>query len=142
MKQKKRSVLDITGFFVRIPTQVKAFVLRTSAFSWVLKRKTKPFISNTGRFVCFNIVLYLLLVRHVRTDTSVSNTSNEHILSDLRRLFWLFSLGPLVCFCSQNFTVIWLYNRFDFECWPDEEYSSFVCTNTSSVKYMQGPNKW
>ena len=34
--------------------QVTALVLRTSAFTWVLMRKRKPVISNTGRFFCFN----------------------------------------------------------------------------------------
>jgi hypothetical protein len=29
-------------------------VLRTSVFTWVLMRKKKPVISNTGRFFCFN----------------------------------------------------------------------------------------
>jgi arginine exporter protein ArgO len=33
LKQKNFPVLDITGFFFRIHTQVKAFVLRTSAFT-------------------------------------------------------------------------------------------------------------
>jgi hypothetical protein len=47
-------VLDITGFFFRNRTQVTALVLRTSAFIWVLMRKKKPVISNTGRFFCFN----------------------------------------------------------------------------------------
>ena len=54
LKQKKLSVLDLTGFFFRIRTQVKALVLRTSAFTWVLMRKKKPVISNTGCFFCFN----------------------------------------------------------------------------------------
>ena len=36
LKQKKRPVLDITGFFFRMSTQVKAV------------------ISNTGNFFCFN----------------------------------------------------------------------------------------
>jgi hypothetical protein len=35
LKQKKRPVLDITGFFFRIRTQVTALVLRTSANSFV-----------------------------------------------------------------------------------------------------------
>jgi hypothetical protein len=65
LKQKNLTVLDITGFFFRIRTQVTAF--STSAFTWVLMRKKKPsaftwvlmqknksVISNTGRFFCFN----------------------------------------------------------------------------------------
>jgi hypothetical protein len=54
LKQKKRPVLDITGFFFRMSTQVTALVLRTSAFTWVLMRKKKPVISNTGNLFCFN----------------------------------------------------------------------------------------
>jgi hypothetical protein len=54
LKQKNLPVLDITGFFFRIRTQVTALVLRTSAFTWVRMRKRKPVISNTGRFFCFN----------------------------------------------------------------------------------------
>ena len=77
LKQKNLLVLDITGFFFRIRTQVTALVLCTSAFtwvlmwkkkpvisllrtsaftwlSWVLMRKKKPVISNTGCFFCFN----------------------------------------------------------------------------------------
>jgi hypothetical protein len=54
LKQKNLPVLDITGFFFRIHTHVTALVLRTSAFTWVLVRKKKPVISNTGRFFCFN----------------------------------------------------------------------------------------
>jgi hypothetical protein len=42
LKQKNLPVLDITGFFFRIRTQVTALVLRTSAFTWVLVRKKKP----------------------------------------------------------------------------------------------------
>ena len=46
LKQKNLPVLDITGFFFRIRTQVTALVLRI--------RKKKPVISNTGRFFCVN----------------------------------------------------------------------------------------
>jgi hypothetical protein len=52
--------LDLTGFLFRICTQVTALVLRTSAFTWVLMRKKKPIISNTGRFFCFFFVLYIM----------------------------------------------------------------------------------
>jgi hypothetical protein len=39
---------------------VTALVLRTSAFTWVLMRKKKPVISNTGPFFCFNsTVMYI-----------------------------------------------------------------------------------
>ena len=54
LKQKKRPVLDITGFFFYIHTQVTTLVLCTSAFTWVLLRKKKPVIFNTDRFFCFN----------------------------------------------------------------------------------------
>jgi hypothetical protein len=51
LKQKNLPVLDLTDFFSRMSTQVKA--LRTSAFTWVLMRKKKLVISNTGKFFCF-----------------------------------------------------------------------------------------
>ena len=58
LKQNKFPVLDITGFFFRMSTQVKAEVLslhpRYSAFIRVLMRKKKPVISNTGHFFYFN----------------------------------------------------------------------------------------
>ena len=58
LKQKNLPVLDITGFFFRIRTRVTALVLRTSAFTWVLMRKKKPIISNTGRFFSFNSTVF------------------------------------------------------------------------------------
>jgi hypothetical protein len=39
LKQMNFPILDITGFFFRICTQVMALVLCTSAFTWVLMRK-------------------------------------------------------------------------------------------------------
>ena len=54
MKQKKRRVLDITGFFFRMSTQVKAEVRSTKAVTWVRMRKKKPVISNTGKLFSFN----------------------------------------------------------------------------------------
>ena len=48
MKQKRRPVLDITSFFFRVSTQVKAEVRR------VQMRKKKAVISNTGNFFCLN----------------------------------------------------------------------------------------
>ena len=54
LKQKNLPVLDITGFFFRIRTRVKAEVRSTKAVTRVLMRKKKPVISNTGRFFCFN----------------------------------------------------------------------------------------
>jgi hypothetical protein len=46
------TVLDITGFFFRIRTQVTALVRRPSPDYSCGKKKTV--ISNTGRFFCFN----------------------------------------------------------------------------------------
>jgi hypothetical protein len=54
LKQKNFLVLDITGFFFCIRTQMTALVLSTSAFTWVFMLNKKPVISNTGRFFCFN----------------------------------------------------------------------------------------
>ena len=54
MKQKKQTVLDITGFFFRMSTQVKAEVRSTKGVTRVRMRKRKPVISNTGKFFCFN----------------------------------------------------------------------------------------
>jgi hypothetical protein len=54
LKQKKRRVLDITGFFFRMSTQVKAEVRSTKAVTWVRMRKKKPVISNTGKLFSFN----------------------------------------------------------------------------------------
>ena len=50
LKQTNLPVLDITGFYLRI-----------SAFTWVLMRKKKPVISNTGRFFCFNSTDLMLI---------------------------------------------------------------------------------
>ena len=54
MKQKKRPILDITGFFFHMSTQVKAEVRSTKAVTWVRMRKKKPVISNTGKLFSFN----------------------------------------------------------------------------------------
>jgi hypothetical protein len=65
LKHKKFPVLDITGIFFRIRTQVTTLVLRTSAFTRVLMRKKKHVISNTGRFFCVKwyCILYIMLYR-------------------------------------------------------------------------------
>ena len=47
LKQKKLPVLEITGFFFSIRTQVKAKI-------WILGWKKKLVISTTDNFVCFN----------------------------------------------------------------------------------------
>jgi hypothetical protein len=52
--------LEITGFFFRMSTQVKAEVRSTKDVTWVPMRKKKPVISNTGKFFCiYNNVRYL-----------------------------------------------------------------------------------
>jgi hypothetical protein len=73
LKQKNLPVLDITGFFFRIRTQVTALVLLpTSAFTSVLMLKKKPNISNTGRFFCFNsTVSYTYMVGKLRCQDSI-----------------------------------------------------------------------
>ena len=52
--KRRGPLLDINGFFFRMNTQVKAEVHSTKAVTWVLMRKKKPVISNTGKFFCFN----------------------------------------------------------------------------------------
>ena len=47
LKQKKLPVLDIANFF-----------LCTSAFTWVVKLKKNPAMSNTDRFFCLNSTVY------------------------------------------------------------------------------------
>ena len=69
LKQKKRPVLDITGFFFRMSTQVKAEVRSTKAVTWVRMRKKYPVISNTGKFFCFN--------------NNVSNLYNNSVIANI-----------------------------------------------------------
>ena len=90
LKQMNFPVLDITGFFFRIRTQVTALVLRSSAFTWVRMRKKKPVISNTGRFFCFNSS-----VSYTWPDTSVINvkeTLSQHEVIFVNDLWSLFSI--------------------------------------------------
>ena len=58
LKQKNFPVFSFarirTQVTAEVRTQVTALVLRTSAITWVLMRKMKPSISNTGRFFSFN----------------------------------------------------------------------------------------
>ena len=69
LKQKNLPVLDITGFFFRIRTQVTALVLRTSAFTWVLMRKKKPWYPiRAASFV--SIVLYPI---HIYNEVVIWN---------------------------------------------------------------------
>ena len=63
---QKLPVLNVTVLFFRIRIQETALVLRTTAFTWVLLRKKKPIISNTGRFIFFNsTVSYTYLIKFV-----------------------------------------------------------------------------
>ena len=86
LKQKNLPVLDITGFFFHIRTQVTALVLHTSAFTWVLMRKKKPVISNTGRFFCFNstvsytcpVWMYNIMTIFLHQEL-INITDNPHI---------------------------------------------------------------
>ena len=71
LKQKKRSVLDITGFFFRMSTQVKAEGRSTKAFTWVRMQKKKPVISNTGNFFCYEFFFLCLM------NLSIINTYQE-----------------------------------------------------------------
>ena len=78
MKQKKRPVLDITGFFFRMSTQVKAEVRSTKAVTWVRMRKKKPVISNTGKFFCFN--------------NNLSNLYNNSVVEKIYGMAYIFTL--------------------------------------------------
>jgi hypothetical protein len=68
LKQKKRPVLDITGFFFRMSTQAKA-----KAVTRVRMRKKNPVISNTGKFICFN--------------NNVSNLYNNSVVEKIYGIF-------------------------------------------------------
>ena len=74
MKQKKRPVLDITGFFLCMSSQVKAV-------TWVRMWKKKPVISN---FFCFNNNVSNLYNNNVSNlyNNNVSNLYNNNV-SDL-----------------------------------------------------------
>ena len=74
MKQKKRPVLDITGFFFRICTEVTAEPVL------VLMRKKKPVISNTGKFFCFN------------NNVHVSNLYNTSVVEKINGMAYIFTL--------------------------------------------------
>jgi len=54
LKKKNLPVLDITGFFFRIRTQVTALVLMHLCLPLSTHAEKNPVISNTGRFFCFN----------------------------------------------------------------------------------------
>jgi hypothetical protein len=57
-------------------TQVKAKAEVRKAFSWVLMRKKKPVISNTGKFFCFN--------------NNVSNLYNNSVVEKINGMTYIF----------------------------------------------------
>jgi hypothetical protein len=72
LKQKKWTVLDITGFFFCMSTQVKAEVRSTKAVTWVRMRKKKPVISNI--------------------DKNVSNLYNNSVVEKICGMAYIFTL--------------------------------------------------
>ena len=78
LKQKRRPVLDITGFLFRMSTQVKAEVRSTKAVTWVRMREKNPVISNTGKFFCFN--------------NNVSNLYNNSVVEKIYGMAYVFTL--------------------------------------------------
>jgi hypothetical protein len=78
LKKKNRPVLDITGFFFRMSTQVKAEVRSTKAVTRVQMRKKKPVISNTGKFFCFN--------------NNVYNVYNNSVVDKINDMAYIFTL--------------------------------------------------
>jgi hypothetical protein len=103
LKQKKRPILDIIGFFFHMSTQVKAEVRSTKAVIWVRMRKKKPdmstqvkaevrstkavirvrmrkkkpVISNTDKFFCFN--------------NNVSNLYNNSVIAKIYGMAYIFT---------------------------------------------------
>jgi hypothetical protein len=75
---KEADVMDITGFFFRMSTQVMAEVRSTKAVTWVRMRKKKPVISNTGKFVCFN--------------NNVFNLYNNSVVEKINDMAYIFTL--------------------------------------------------
>ena len=81
MKQKKRPVLDITGFFFRMSTQVKAarcIAIRPSLEYECGKRNLLHCISNMGKFFCFN--------------NNVSNLYNNSVVEKIYGMAYVFTL--------------------------------------------------
>ena len=112
MKQKKRPVLDITSFFFRMSTQVTALVLRTSAFTWVLMRKKKPVISNTGNLFCFNNNVSNLYNNSVVEKT---NGMAFNSTTPLKLIYW-FTYHQSIVHLKKMSTVLYipmyLYTRY------------------------------
>jgi hypothetical protein len=78
----KRSgpLLDINGFFFCMITQVKAEVHSTKAVTWVLMRKKKPVISNTGKFfrVCELLKCILATQKQLTNRSQVITNQTDH----------------------------------------------------------------
>ena len=75
LKQKKRPVLDITGYFSPMSTQVKAEVRSNNVVTWVRMRKKKL---NTDKFFCFN--------------NNVSNLYNNSVVEKISGMAYIFTL--------------------------------------------------
>ena len=69
LRQKKLTVLDITGFFFRMAPR---------PVTWVRMRKKNPVISNTGKFFCFN--------------NNVSNLYNNSVVEKIYGMAYIFTL--------------------------------------------------
>ena len=91
LKQKKGPVLDITGFFFRMSTHVKAEVRSTKAVTLVRMRKKNPVLSNTGKFVCFN--------------NNVSNLYNNSVVEKIYGMVYMY-IFTLLMFRKSNKTTI------------------------------------
>ena len=92
IETKEAAVLDITGFFFRMSTQVKAGFLFPHEYSGealVLMRKKKPVISNTGKLFCFN--------------NNVSNLYNNSVVEKINCMAYIFTL---LMFRKSNKTTI------------------------------------
>jgi hypothetical protein len=102
LKQKKRPVLDITGFFFRMSTQVKAEV---KAGTWVRMRKKKPVISNTDKLFCFN--------------NNVSNLYNNSVVEKINGMAYIFTLlmfrKPNKTTINKNKTTIFFIGQRPFD---------------------------
>ena len=88
MKQKKRTVLDITGFFSRMSTQMKAECVAPRP-SPEYECGKKPVISNTGKLFCFN-----------------NNVSNLYNNSDVEKIYGMAYIFTLLMFRKPNKTTI------------------------------------
>ena len=108
MKQKKQPVLDITGFFFRMSTQVKADMRSTKAVTGVRMRKKKPAISNTGKFFCFN-----------------NNASNLYNNSVVEKIYGMAYVFTLLMFRKPNKTTI-NKNKTTISYWSTSFRFSFI----------------